>query len=161
VDVQITRLRRKIEDDPKPAALSADGAGRGLHAGSRTEADGRGASAGASPGPPGYLEKRKTWRLAFDHPIARACDAARPPRAGGAAGGGGARAGGAGRWTGATVRWAMRPMCCAATRRGIWRGCARRCREGWAQLDADTFLSPGTLEAAMRAVGGSARRWMR
>ena len=26
--------------------------------------------------------------------------------------------------------------------------------EGWAQLDADTFLSPGSLDAAMRAVGG-------
>lgn len=26
--------------------------------------------------------------------------------------------------------------------------------EGWAQLDGDTFLSPGSLEAAMRAVGG-------
>ncbi len=26
--------------------------------------------------------------------------------------------------------------------------------EGWAQLDADTFLSPGSLEAALRAVGG-------
>ena len=27
-------------------------------------------------------------------------------------------------------------------------------REGWAQLDGDTFLSPGSYEAAMRAVGG-------
>ena len=27
-------------------------------------------------------------------------------------------------------------------------------REGWAQLDGDTFLSPGSFEAAMRAVGG-------
>jgi len=26
--------------------------------------------------------------------------------------------------------------------------------EGWAQLDGDTFLSPGSLQAAMRAVGG-------
>ena len=26
--------------------------------------------------------------------------------------------------------------------------------EGWAQLDADTFLSPGSFDAAMRAVGG-------
>lgn len=26
--------------------------------------------------------------------------------------------------------------------------------EGWAQLDADTFLSPGSYQAAMRAVGG-------
>jgi acetoin utilization deacetylase AcuC-like enzyme len=26
--------------------------------------------------------------------------------------------------------------------------------EGWAQLDADTFLSPGSLEAALRAAGG-------
>ena len=26
--------------------------------------------------------------------------------------------------------------------------------EGWAQLDGDTFLSPGSYEAAMRAVGG-------
>ncbi|MBK8438881.1 MAG: histone deacetylase family protein [Rhodobacter sp.] len=26
--------------------------------------------------------------------------------------------------------------------------------EGWAQLDADTFLAPGSLAAAMRAVGG-------
>ncbi|MFN3281156.1 MAG: histone deacetylase family protein [Tabrizicola sp.] len=26
--------------------------------------------------------------------------------------------------------------------------------EGWAQLDGDTFLSPGSFEAAMRAVGG-------
>jgi acetoin utilization deacetylase AcuC-like enzyme len=26
--------------------------------------------------------------------------------------------------------------------------------EGWAQLDGDTFLSPGSLEAAMRAIGG-------
>ena len=27
-------------------------------------------------------------------------------------------------------------------------------REGWAQLDGDTFLSPGSFDAAMRAVGG-------
>jgi acetoin utilization deacetylase AcuC-like enzyme len=27
-------------------------------------------------------------------------------------------------------------------------------REGWAQLDGDTFLSPGSYQAAMRAVGG-------
>jgi len=27
-------------------------------------------------------------------------------------------------------------------------------KEGWAQLDGDTFLSPGSYEAAMRAVGG-------
>ena len=27
-------------------------------------------------------------------------------------------------------------------------------REGWAQLDGDTFLSPGSYDAAMRAVGG-------
>ena len=27
-------------------------------------------------------------------------------------------------------------------------------QEGWAQLDGDTFLSPGSYEAAMRAVGG-------
>lgn len=27
---------------------------------------------------------------------------------------------------------------------------------GWAQLDGDTFLSPGSLEAALRAVGGTA-----
>lgn len=27
--------------------------------------------------------------------------------------------------------------------------------EGWAQLDADTFLSPGSYRAAMRAVGGA------
>lgn len=27
-------------------------------------------------------------------------------------------------------------------------------KEGWAQLDGDTFLSPGSLDAAMRAVGG-------
>lgn len=27
-------------------------------------------------------------------------------------------------------------------------------KEGWAQLDGDTFLSPGSFEAAMRAVGG-------
>ncbi len=27
--------------------------------------------------------------------------------------------------------------------------------EGWAQLDADTFLSPGSYHAAMRAVGGA------
>lgn len=27
-------------------------------------------------------------------------------------------------------------------------------REGWAQLDGDTFVSPGSHEAAMRAVGG-------
>lgn len=27
-------------------------------------------------------------------------------------------------------------------------------REGWAQLDGDTFLSPGSWDAAMRAVGG-------
>ncbi len=27
-------------------------------------------------------------------------------------------------------------------------------REGWAQLDGDTFLSPGSHDAAMRAVGG-------
>ena len=26
--------------------------------------------------------------------------------------------------------------------------------EGWAQLDGDTFLSPGSFDAAMRAVGG-------
>ncbi|HAR53080.1 MAG TPA: acetoin utilization protein, partial [Roseovarius nubinhibens] len=29
--------------------------------------------------------------------------------------------------------------------------------EGWAQIDGDTFLSPGTLEAAWRAAGGSVR----
>jgi acetoin utilization deacetylase AcuC-like enzyme len=29
-------------------------------------------------------------------------------------------------------------------------------REGWAQLDGDTFLSPGSLDAALRAVGGMA-----
>ena len=28
-------------------------------------------------------------------------------------------------------------------------------REGWAQLDGDTYLSPGSLEAALRAVGGA------
>ncbi len=28
--------------------------------------------------------------------------------------------------------------------------------QGWAQLDGDTFLSPGSLEAALRAVGGAA-----
>lgn len=28
--------------------------------------------------------------------------------------------------------------------------------QGWAQLDADTFLSPGSLQAALRAVGGAA-----
>lgn len=28
--------------------------------------------------------------------------------------------------------------------------------EGWAQLDGDTFLSPGSLDAALRAVGGMA-----
>ncbi|WP_374429580.1 histone deacetylase family protein [Tabrizicola sp.] len=27
-------------------------------------------------------------------------------------------------------------------------------KEGWAQLDGDTFLSPGSFDAAMRAVGG-------
>ncbi len=27
--------------------------------------------------------------------------------------------------------------------------------QGWAQLDGDTFLSPGSLEAALRAVGGA------
>ncbi|KAF0138018.1 MAG: histone deacetylase superfamily protein [Xanthobacteraceae bacterium] len=27
-------------------------------------------------------------------------------------------------------------------------------REGWAQLDGDTFLAPGSFDAAMRAVGG-------
>jgi len=27
-------------------------------------------------------------------------------------------------------------------------------REGWAQLDGDTFLSPGSFQAALRAVGG-------
>jgi acetoin utilization deacetylase AcuC-like enzyme len=27
-------------------------------------------------------------------------------------------------------------------------------RQGWAQLDGDTFLSPGSFDAAMRAVGG-------
>ncbi|MFC3088895.1 histone deacetylase family protein [Tabrizicola soli] len=27
-------------------------------------------------------------------------------------------------------------------------------REGWAQLDGDTYLAPGSFEAAMRAVGG-------
>lgn len=27
--------------------------------------------------------------------------------------------------------------------------------EGWSQLDGDTFLSPGSLEAALRAVGGT------
>jgi acetoin utilization deacetylase AcuC-like enzyme len=27
--------------------------------------------------------------------------------------------------------------------------------EGWAQLDGDTYLSPGSLEAALRAVGGA------
>jgi acetoin utilization deacetylase AcuC-like enzyme len=27
--------------------------------------------------------------------------------------------------------------------------------QGWAQIDGDTFLSPGTLEAALRAVGGA------
>jgi acetoin utilization deacetylase AcuC-like enzyme len=27
-------------------------------------------------------------------------------------------------------------------------------REGWAQLDGDTFLSPGSFDAAMRSVGG-------
>jgi len=30
-------------------------------------------------------------------------------------------------------------------------------REGWAQLDGDTFLSPGSLDAALRAVGGMAQ----
>ena len=29
-------------------------------------------------------------------------------------------------------------------------------QEGWAQLDGDTFLSPGSLDAALRAVGGMA-----
>ncbi|MBU2999530.1 histone deacetylase family protein [Roseovarius nubinhibens] len=29
--------------------------------------------------------------------------------------------------------------------------------EGWAQIDGDTFLSPGTLEAAWRAAGGAVR----
>ena len=29
--------------------------------------------------------------------------------------------------------------------------------EGWAQLDGDTFMSPGTLEAAHRAAGGAVR----
>ncbi|UWP95387.1 histone deacetylase family protein [Aliiroseovarius crassostreae] len=28
-------------------------------------------------------------------------------------------------------------------------------KEGWAQLDGDTFLAPGSLEAAMRAIGGN------
>ena len=28
--------------------------------------------------------------------------------------------------------------------------------QGWAQLDGDTYLSPGSLEAALRAVGGAA-----
>ncbi|QYX56256.1 histone deacetylase family protein [Roseovarius sp. SCSIO 43702] len=29
--------------------------------------------------------------------------------------------------------------------------------EGWTQIDGDTFMSPGTLEAATRAVGGAVR----
>ncbi len=28
-------------------------------------------------------------------------------------------------------------------------------REGWGQLDGDTFMAPGSLEAAMRAIGGN------
>ena len=27
--------------------------------------------------------------------------------------------------------------------------------QGWAQLDGDTYLSPGSVEAALRAVGGA------
>ncbi len=34
------------------------------------------------------------------------------------------------------------------------RICAAVPAEGWAQLDPDTFLSPGSLDAALRAVGG-------
>ena len=33
-------------------------------------------------------------------------------------------------------------------------------KSGTAQLDPDTWMSPGSFEAASRAVGGRVRRWM-
>ena len=58
-------------------------------------------------------------------------------------------------WIGVRHPWRIGPRFCAAIPKShIARIEAAMPAEGWTSLDADTHMSPGSLEAALRGVGG-------
>ena len=97
------------------------------------------------------------------HPsrLPRPCEPAGASRAGRAAAGDQCGAGGGGirrTCSGSRRRWPRTRSSCASTRPRTSRRWRRGCRtQGFAALDADTFLGPATLAAARRAAGAVVR----
>ena len=154
VDVQITRLRRKIEEDPKARAICRRCGARGicwhridwwLAAGGFTPPDPRGV----------FRTKRQDGMIVYSHSdgLGHVTPPGHPERVERLAA---VEAG----LAGLAVERRECPMgdeadvlrCHPAGYLAAVKAAVPD--EGWAQLDGDTFLSPGSFEAAMRAVGG-------